>query len=296
MESIGADRPRHGSQTKERRVANWRQYVWDNWWNGNGHCEDCPIRCENQGFNPDFGAFNYNADLMIVGLEPGQGGKYGEDGSGRGRTRRTMPSDDADSPRLIEDRDYEYKILHQWDFFGDLLRLFGLYKLKENDNRTYPPDRTYVPLYPEEVYYTNSLKCAKLADSAAGKDGVDDPSRDNKNARKECRGYLKEEIELVDPDAIVAFGGESWKSIVSALRIEDEVADANKLMQNINTGPEASFNAFSKDPTVIPAVHWANPQREQDDLPIEGGSGFYDRYFSGLAECINNELGITPPK
>lgn len=272
----------------ERIVAGFRQKIWEHWLHGNGVCGDCPIRCENQGFDPLFGLFNYNANLMIIAREPGTFSDFAESGDGKGRIYRTMPEEKAikNHPHLVEQRGYEHKAIHDWK------------ALMKGATRLFDPDyysnsetgRPSVGLSIQDSYYTNALKCSRL--SGEVKD-VDKPEEKNQNAREKCQEYLKKEIELVSPQVIVTFGGNAWTDTVRALEMENKVEHTKYLNRNINADPEFGFGAFGSSPTVIPSYHWSNLGQQKSKIGFlqDGFEGkMYDKYYSELVHRINDKL------
>lgn len=272
----------------ERLVSGFRQKVGEHWRHGNGACDGCPIRCENQGFDPLFGLFNYDADLMIVAREPGTFNEFSESGNGKGRVYRTMPPEEEvkDHPHLVERRGYDYKAASEWNnLLQAAMRLF--------DSEKYTNRETGSPTVGcslEDAYFTNALKCSKLADDVRD---VDNPKERNKVAREQCRTYLKEEIELVSPQIIVTFGGNAWTDTIRALELENAVEHISTLSHNINSNNEFGFDAFGSDPVVIPSYHWSNLGRQKSNIDFiaDGDQAqMYDRYFSELARRIKREL------
>lgn len=274
----------------DRLVAGFRQQVWEHWQHGTGNCEGCPIRCENQRFDPVFGLFNYDADLMIVAQEPGTYDEFADEDDGRGRIYKTMPDEEANGrfnhPHLVEERGYDHKGIHEWDNLMEAARrLF--------DQDSYSNSQTGRPTVGyslDAIYYTNSLKCSRLADSVRD---VSNPSERNKTAREQCRTYLEDEIKYVNPQAIITFGKDAWKHTVHALGIEDEVPKSKQIKANLNASDDFDFGAFGDDPAVIPAYHWSNlgQQKRNLDFINDGGDWMYDKYFAALAQRVNHELG-----
>jgi uracil-DNA glycosylase len=276
------------SVNKVRIISNLRQQIWEHWLHGHGPCDGCPIRCQNQGFDPLYGLFDYDADLMIVAREPGTFEKFTEDGDGRGRVYRTMPQYEAQKknhPHLVDARGYDHKAIYDWDnLMEGALRLFDTDRY--SNNQTSQP--TVCSL--ENIYFTNALKCSRLAVEVQD---VDNPKERNREARKRCSTYLEDEIKYVDPDVIVTFGGNAWTDAIETLDMVDEVKHRTKLNQNINSDGEFSFGAFGTNPVVIPSYHWSNLGQQKQWLEFiheEDDAKMYDRYFSELAIRINREL------
>jgi len=262
--------------------------IWEHWRHGNGVCDGCPIRCENQGFDPLFGLFNYDADLMIVAREPGTFDQFAESGNGKGRTYRTMPLDKAvkNHPHLVEQRGYDYKAVTDWnDLMEGALRLF--------EPERYTNDVTGRPTVGyslEDVYFTNALKCSRLSEEVQD---VDKPEERNKEARKRCRTYLQEEIELVAPEVIVTFGANAWTDTVRTLNMENTVEHLTYLNRNINIDDKFGFGAFGSDPIVIPSYHWSNLGQQKSKIAFldeDDEARMYDRYFSELVHRVLHEL------
>lgn len=277
---------------KEQRFATWKQAVWDNWWEGEGNCSGCPIRCENHGANPDYGAFNPDADLMIVGLEPGAASEYvAEDSGGKPRKYRTVPESEAQvPPRQHSEYAYDHKVLAEWDFYwSGPAKLFGVGTSDEDGANREVVDRT-----PRETYYTNALKCSKLAESEGSVEdpGVTNPETRNEQARIQCRAYLQEEVDLVNPDVVVTFGTEAFTHVMCALERE---YSGSCLKDWVNQSADATLlGRHGSDPTVIPAYHWSGEYFSTNMKHAEAipdGSNESDCWET-IAMTVNQELGI----
>jgi len=77
----------------------------------------------------------------------------------------------------------------------------------------------------DDVYYTNAVKCypsaAYPADRAGERDPEAGPDADGENReptveeRASCRPYLREEVERVAPEAVVATGSHATRSLLA---------------------------------------------------------------------------------
>jgi uracil-DNA glycosylase len=288
--SLGSDTPEINS---ERMVATLRQHIWEHWNHGIGQCGECPIRCEKSRFDPLYGLFNYDADVMFVAEEPGTFDEFSERDGGKGRIYRTMPDEEVDRlgdvlphPHLVEERGYDYKGSNEWDNLME-----GARRLTDASKYTNgATGRPTIGYSLEEIYYTNSLKCSRLADSA--KD-VDDPDKRNNTARGQCRPYLEAELTYVNPRVVVTFGTNAWEQTIKALGIADQANSLSSLKTNLNNNPESAFGVFGDNPKVIPSYHWSNlGQMKQhiDFINEESEYRMYDHYFAELARTVTKHL------
>lgn len=285
-------------------VGLWKQYLWDNWWTRSGPCEDCDIRCDNTREFPAYGAFNHDAELMIVGLEPGVNSRSTHTKDNKRRVKDTPVDAATKPPRFVGQRRYEEHILGStryadifptednpgedidgWDFYyqpydGDDIGLINLFS----------PRVSTAPLSVDEsdIYYTNSLKCSPLA---SGTEDVDNPSERNSAARVRCRPYLADEIELVAPSVIVPFGPEATAQTIKAIGYEDCIRkqlgyswkdvgniNMNIFIQGRGSTKSPGFSKYGENPTIIPSYHWV-PRLKNQFIP-----DYLDAWVTGIGE------------
>jgi uracil-DNA glycosylase len=283
---------------KEIKFKQWKQEVWDNWWEGEGQCSGCPIRCENRGSFPNYGAFNPDAELMLVGREPGSDPRYiVEDAKGKPRKHQTIPkklADEVDIPRDYSQYPYDEKILADWNFFWEgPANLFGI-----GNGDDEPVDRETVDQHPRQTYFTNSLKCSRLPSSEEHMEGdISEPSKLNRQARNSCRDYLADEIDLVSPDVVLTFGREAFTNTMLALDRDDELSSDRNLKEIINkTDQEDLFARYGTAPTVIPSYHWSGQffttnMSNATAIPNNGDDGpTQNDCWEVLARSVNSVL------
>lgn len=278
-------------QQKEKDFVNWKQKVWDDWWENNGHCEDCPIRCKNHGAYPSFGGLNTDADVMIVGREPGASSRFVAEGvKGKPREYRTVPENKVRKPpREYKKYPYDQKILAEWSFYWEgPSKLFGLGPNDSNNVKREIVDRT-----PRETYYTNALKCSRLPhdkENIEDKD-VSNPSDLNKAAREQCRSYLKEEIDLVSPEVVVTFGKKAFTHAMDVLEREYSGGSLKSIMNNSDN--KELICRYGTGPVIIPAYHWTgqwfltNMGRNVDAVPENANE---KECWEVIAKTVNSVL------
>lgn len=242
-------------QQKEQEFAEWKQALWDDWWEGSGHCKGCPIRCENHGSPPDYGAFNPDADVMIVGREPGASKRFlVEEAKGKPRKYRTVPKEKAQKPpRDRSHYPYDHNILVEWRFYWDgPAKLFGL---GNGDSQNIC--REIVNQNPRETYYTNALKCTRLPSESEHLEyeNIPNPGKLNNEARDQCQNHLREEIDLVNPEVVVTFSEEAFTHTMDALGRDYKNTNLKSWI-NETDDPEL-FARYGSNPTVVPSYHWS---------------------------------------
>lgn len=275
-------------QQKERDFAEWKQSVWDQWWDGTGHCGECPIRCENHGSKPGYGAFNPDADVMIIGREPGAKTRFlADEASGKPRKYRTVPEKEVKlPPRNRHEYPYSHKVLAEWNFYwrGPA----NLFRTSISDNS----DREFVNRHPRESYYTNALKCTRLPNKSKHLqyEEISNPDDLNDKARNHCQGHLKEEIALVSPDVIVTFGAEAFSHTMGALGRE---LNDKSLKSWINDTNDSSLLAtHGENPSVIPAYHWSGAHfvNNMRNAVAVSNRDNTDECWSVIAKTVNSVL------
>ncbi|RQG96093.1 uracil-DNA glycosylase [Natrarchaeobius oligotrophus] len=69
--------------------------------------------------------------------------------------------------------------------------------------------------YGEDAYYTNAVKCFP-ADDAPGNGDAPTNREPTAEERTNCRGHLLTELEVVDPDVVLATGKHATKTVLAA--------------------------------------------------------------------------------
>jgi len=205
---------------KERAVAQLNQYVWQNWRTRSGPCSNCPYACIDDPMEPDFGGFNFNADIMIVAQDPGGGNEGGGTRQlGEGRAKE-------DIPPLEMQRGYSVKYERAWSVSEN----------KPLSAKEGPPSSDFdnsttgtlakgvagsdTSLMLRDTYLTNAKKCPEY--DINGQDDIwEDTEFDsndvNDDAFDACQPYLEQEIELIRPQVIVPTGKPAMEAVCSAI-------------------------------------------------------------------------------
>lgn len=294
-------------------AALWKQYLWDNWWNGTGPCGDCPIRCGNHREHPAFGAFSYDADIMLVGQEPGVSSDSFHTSNNK-RAYKDTPTDAMEEAnRLVDHRRYSERILGTeryeevfgvetstvdtvgWDFWHQHSSVIRLFEALEDDYNT--------EIDESDCYYTNSLKCSVL-DTDSGVNDVEDPSKNNREAREVCRQYLSDEIALVEPVVIIPFGDAAVRQTLKAVDYVELVTERVGMEMNevdytykLIGGKDGKrpVITYGNSPTVILSYHWSPPKIYSNIGSLGDWASDLDAYWGKIAdrvhECLETSEG-----
>lgn len=287
------------SDTSSDPIEQLRNQVEENWSNNQGPCNRCPICDKNKGFRPGFGAFNSDADIMLVGHTPGET-KYGDDN--RRRTYVNHPDKskrDSDTHNGLIDRDrYERLILQEegdWNFFNGLRYLYG----EEHNPASSGIHHTNRPTLTNPraaTYFTNFLKCSALSTDTADIPDGEIPHRKN-GGYTACSRYFDREVQIVDPDVIAIFGKSTWRrfcdiyEITNSRAYDDWKGSGGAVVPAPNEGRVMEYTAeiCGKQVLVVPLFHWANPHFFYSDFHWYKGDG-HAEYYSVIAEELANRI------
>jgi uracil-DNA glycosylase len=285
------------SRREIESVQELRNLIGSNWYNEEGFCSTCGINDNNGGFKPDFGGFNPQAEIMIVGHTPGEG-----DFTGENRTRRYLqyPENIDKSKQTSEEiihsmSEYSSYILDEWEFFDDLRYLFGIEK-NPDDSSPKPDNRSTLGHPSDSIYYTNFLKCSKLSKSAKrdknDKTGMasEEISCRNKSGYNSCCNYLDLEIHEVSPSIIALFLSEpGWLEFKRIYDIDapDNIKRASQAEDTDAVKRHRTYSVTFNDSVevpVMPLYHWSLPNYSNYDWYEKGAGAAY--YYSTLAEDL----------
>lgn len=278
-------------QSHDHPVALLKQEIYSNWLKEEGVCggsdeegELCKL-CGQEP--PDFGAYSFDANLMLVNNTPG----FGQgDGRKRGKVKPKNGGHEYSEDvfkryqNTIEDFDsnsidfpYTYCIENEWSFLKNLKR----HVIEADYNGT-----SLDVEIKRDCYYTNSLKCPKTENSEL-----------NSSARERCQEYLKKEIDLVAPKVILTGGPKATQTTINALDWPYQVPDT--FTRFIDSADDYAGNAnmkhgsYGDSPLLIPTYqfgmlqsNWYHPSWISDNKEERKNQ----EYFKPLIECISSGL------
>jgi len=174
------------------------QKIWNNWQHrgGLGRCQGCPAhwsiredfpgkpedRDSSYQHRPLYAEGNLDADIAIIAREPGKPQSF-----------------DEDQNRLSES--FENVRHSKMSFGGTIKYAEQLFRLIEDSEWN--------------GYYTQIRKCNELVD------GDNEAARDQCCGTGEFEGYLREELETVDPNYVITLGVPGFKKFSELFDIED---------------------------------------------------------------------------
>ncbi|MFC6977067.1 uracil-DNA glycosylase family protein [Halomicroarcula sp. GCM10025709] len=247
------------------------------------HCKDCPIRDERGCRSPFFGSgtFDQNGevDVMLIGESPGTASQ--NDGPFGGH-----------SNKKDFDKSWENNIASSFN---------------GNSPHLHPFTEALQQKY--DVYYTNLLKCNKLATPNKGdswlpakiideqEGDISSVSQLNKVGKQQCENYLISELIRLQPSAIVPFGGEKMvsevydllgmsvpklKSSINARKVFDIEFDDNQI-SGVYSGK------------LIPSYHFSenrflNRIRHVDAVESESVTEAREEYWSVILEMVEKAV------
>lgn len=115
-----------------------------------------------------------------------------------------------------------------------------------------------VSLSLDDVWVTDSIKCPTTAHKERGI-----PSANTADAFAHCRRYLEEEIDLVDPEAIICLGKSASIRTLQALGVPETQTNRIRVTKDYGRAE------FDTDYPVIISLHWAQrTTRESEWVPV----------------------------
>ena len=262
-----------GYYTDKQR--NFKRQVSKKATEGTDTCRGCILRDSDQVYAPQFGAFDTEADLMVIAETPGTNV---DDTGDRGRLR-VQGGDRKKDTNGLRFEDYDRKIIEEWSVGND--------SSYEYINKLLRTQR--VPRTPEDVYYTNAMKCPKYSDEITW-DISNAPDCLNQQGRNRCRSYLEYEIdELVDPEVIVAFGNHAKSAAISAVGGADCAEESKKLKNLLNQQATFPTLSWGTQRTVIPSYHWSKLHLQLQWINWLSGGNTGD-YWDELGKVITTAL------
>lgn len=203
------------------------QQIWDNWRSGEGKCQGCDARDCNGGWAPYYGAGDPNADLILLGRDPGGN----EDRFGRFDQRDSENRNYPTSKWSERTQDYAEKRPKDVDIIRSAPE--GSTFLEELDCYQRSPSGES-----KGVYFTNLKKCQEIA------------GYDETDAYNRCASYLPKEFELVNPSVVVCFKPEPLKWALDYYNIGDRDLGSPTEMALVNSWT-------TDDVTILPSVHFS---------------------------------------
>jgi uracil-DNA glycosylase len=243
-------------------VTVWRE-IWENYQENNGPCSGCPNRDCSGYFIPHFVTENGNIgstdpDIVFVGDAP----------------RDTHPGSEDDKNRQVKNANdkAECRAQRQYDEKEPMLidNIIGAFPdeffkeyidspVKENNNGFTTDGR---------IRFTNAKKCGDIYPKDAH--GVK-----NHTARYNCRNYLEKELEYLDPQIVVAMGGNALREVVAVLDLDIDLVLGS--MKDTISGADR-FTHYGENPHVVPTYHFSAidrnyyhlyPDKDNDDVDKE---------------------------
>jgi len=304
----------------------FRAQVYENWRhperNDGNPCDGCYLRDNNLHLEarPQFGGFNFNADIMLVNETPGFG-STNDEYANKERQRvfrdtpkeafengeKPAPEDLPDSidatiqtpenpdPQFDSDR-YGQSFIQNWNALDSLL------------NHLFSDGGGALEVSISETYYTNNIKCPKVGPDTESeiRDKSIDYSCCNSDGKDNCRSYLEQEIlEHVCPDVIIAGGEEAIDSVASVLGITNEISEDGDLKNIIDlidhdsggsNDHDLRYATFGSDIKLIPCWQFSTGlknshficKRWAPNREFETGEK-YEFFFDHMAKRIVHE-------
>jgi len=173
-----------------KRVDGFLRTLHSDWCKPSGPCEGCPLR--SREVEPGCGGGNWESEVAFVAMSPNETKKRTERGDHEVPDLELYPSPPYDKFRGAR------KGSQYWTINGESF----LYERRLTDTLHRLNMRF------EEVYYTNSQKCA---------DDIKHPERD-RQGRTRCIGHLRCELMALKPRLVVAFGRQPWDAVLEAMK------------------------------------------------------------------------------
>lgn len=261
--------------------------IYDSWNPNDGGfemaCSKCSIRDERGCRSPFYGLGTFDehgeVDVMLIGESPG-----------------TASQEDGANPSISEiPKSREFATEKISDGFG------------ENSPHLHPFADKLQDI--GHVYYTNLLKCNKLAVPDDGdswlpakilneqSEPISKHSDLNERAKEACMDYLSTEIVTLNPDVIVPFGGAKMvKEVYDLFAIS--VPNLKKAINSretypVDLNPETDSEAYSG--TLVPSYHFSENYFKNRVTKISGVSGdsvdeVREQYWQIIVQMVKEEL------
>jgi hypothetical protein len=253
-----------------------RNEIWRKWKSQKGYCDGCPAH--NLSYTPSYGGkegVSIDEFEVIFVLSDPNDDRFDE------------PSEDGKLSEEDEEWNYGYAADNGWDMMTDYMNPI----VRQIDGHESS----------DGVYFTNAHKCPPYADDLHEEWDVDIESLEN------CRYYLRDEIESVNPKVVVSLSNHSIGAVgyvmpneheFNGLEYGSEKYDgASKYVEDWIRN-EKRF--YGSDPAVVAGIHPTIPNCAGTvsglDIRKEefGSSGnWYNRYHEELAKSINTALSKT---
>jgi len=231
-----------------------RDSIWGNWHEKSHNCENCPAH--DFDYTPAFAGGDIDSDVMVVLSDP-------NDDREEGKTKPSKPKPEYES------WSYGYSADNGWNSMGYLNPIAN-----NIDGLTDADD----------LYFTNALKCPTYSD-----EGFNDPDSRDEDALKQCKPYLGEEIEAVQPEVVVALSKEAIKAIAD-LSIT-EFTGENGPKGYVEEWITQNKRYYGSDPAVVAGVHPASSFLHLN-LKKEwyGDEKHTEWYYNELGKSVNTAL------
>jgi len=136
------------------------------------------------------------------------------------------------------------------------------------------------PVHGGGAYYTNAKKCADTEPD------IDDHP-DDKAAYEQCRTFLGQQLNNLNPEVIVTFGNNAFEHTMEVLGRE---WSGTSLQESINADYDEGlvFAAHGKNPAVIPSYHFSWVQSNYTNVEgIEKSETEWEKeYYQKLAKAV----------
>jgi uracil-DNA glycosylase len=191
---------------------------------GIGPCSDCPAYEETKGRYVNPGFSNFTGKIIFVTNEP----SHFAPGDPNHIFSWENYASWAEYNKVIK-----RKFFHEWPG-GRWLQKHFLYPLS---------------LSASDLWIADSLKCQI--------------KKMKNKAFKHCSNYLKEEIKIINPAAVVTLGAPATRRTLEALEVPADIINNIKITEDFGL-----FNAKTKWPVII-SLHWAQQSLKTSDfIPV----------------------------
>lgn len=213
------------------RMERFLQRLHNDWFKPSGPCKGCLLR--SRDVEPGCSGGDWGAKIAFVAISPNETSKR------RKRGNHEVPDLQQYSFPSYD----EFKSIRKGDRYWT------------SNGKSFPFDRELTAIVRrldmglEDIYYTNSQKCANE---------VKNPARD-RQGRVRCLGHLQSEVRVLSPRLVVAFGRQPWGAVqetMKASRDYDDFPSGARLMPDGRT-------------YLIGLYHWSNWGRNKGRIPTE---------------------------
>ena len=251
--------------------------IWDNWRDVDGRksCAKCPShwsrrpdipddareRQHSYGMDPWYGDGSFEADVVVVGQEPG----------------KKQPDESSN------------KVHQEFQQSNEDIR-----KVPEESNSISVLDEFFICFYDSNVsvYWTELMKCNEIYHN----ENLNEEGRRVCSGIDSERSYLKEEVVTTDPEYIVTMKEDVTRNVLS---LYNESVDWDNFTSFATSGKnkaglreiEIPEEGEVKNLTVVPMIHPVGyPHLDEKYRSLSGNSGPKRNYFRHFAEELASRI------